>query len=327
MPENLKRKNYPFCGRLIVLGKQSRLDVLNDPHISAGLGVINFPAMPENIELARNTDYMVVTNPAFPDGIHQYKGTQPLRIPISFQLHSMDREYCPKGALSLLQVAAEMEALVLPFGSDDILVSTGPPSESAAPNAAAGADTKPEQTKASIAKQADSSVELRADLAAENYTILPPATCYLELIITDRQSPGILCVGYVSEVKVSLHGPWLRGPGISQNLPSSGEFSFTFVHHPGHGNTYNFGAKNPFSTNQERQAFAERVRSRLFNTHDLLTHGNWHGFGDAMPVAGVPKPKVEGKPTTKPELTPSSLVESLKTGKNVPYTFRKPIGL
>lgn len=242
---------------------------------------INFPAMPETIELARRTDYAVVTNPVYPDGVHLYKGTYPLEIPVSFSLHSFDREYCPKGALSLLSLAADLEALVLPFGPDAISINVGQAAQQT-PSKDPGQpkDKVPENTNASILANSDEAVSLVGSLN-QNYNVYPPATCYLELIITDRQSPGITCVGYVKDVRVVLKGPWLRGPGISQNLPSAGEFSFTFVHHPGHGNAYNFG-KNVYANESEQQAMANKVRDRLFNTRDLLTHANYHGFEDSV---------------------------------------------
>ena len=316
MPDNLRRKNFPFCGRLIILqsrGSRTLTDV-NRVFNYEGMVAINFPAMPETIELARNTDYIVSNNPAFPDGIHQYRGTYPLELPVKFSLHSFDRDYCPKGALSLLELAAELEALTLPFGDDQIKVIVGPWNQAPAgvpgggkpatapaarsgtglfglgpqpfaagaaiagvplPEALAPRDKKPPQEDSAVAKNADEPTMLTGQLAQKNYDIFPPAPCYLELIITDRTSPGIACVGYVSKVNVTLKGPWMRGPGIAQNLPTSADFTFTFMHHPGHGNAYNL-AQNWY----ERQAFAQTVRDRLFNTHDLLTEANYHGYSD-----------------------------------------------
>jgi hypothetical protein len=275
MPANLKRNSYPACGRLIILQSVGNRP-LNDENWTEnyqGMASINFPAMPETIELVRKTDYMVSSNFAFPDGIHQYKATQPLTIPIKFKLHAFDREYCPKGVLSLLQVAAEMHALTLPISPEDVKITVG----EAAPDGVAPSG----KTNTEVAKSADGPSSLAGQLDQQTYNIFPPPTCYLELIITDRESPGIACIGYVSEASVTLHGPWMKGSGIAQNLPTMGEFSFTFVHHPGHGNAYNYGQKNFYNQGQsEKQAYARTVRNRLYNTHHLLTNANFRGIDD-----------------------------------------------
>ena len=271
MPSNLKRKNYPACGRLIVLqaaGNRPIYDAKRTENYQ-GMVAINFPAMPETIELARSADYMVTTNQAFPDGIHQYRGTAPLKIPIKFKLHAFDREYCPKGVLSLLEVAAEMHALTLPITPDAVYIDVG---EAAVNNVQPAGRTDVE-----LSTKADQPAFV-GNLSDQTYNVYPPPTCYLELIITDRESPGIACIGYVSESTVILHGPWLEGQGVSQNLPNMGEFSFTFVHHPGHSNAYNYGRSA--EKRVERQAFAGDVRAKLYNTRHLLTQARYRGYGD-----------------------------------------------
>ncbi len=276
LPKNLKReKTHPFCGRLIVLDRSGPPTYYaasvtdNYQHLVA----LNFPSMPETVDLARSTDYAVVATPAFPDGVHQYRGTSPLEIPISFGLHAFDREFCPEGALSLLQFAAVLHALVLPFGSDGVRVNVGPSS---------ARGNQPDGSQVGTLSRAATGSELVGQLPVNTYDIRPPPTTYLELIVTDRTSPGVCCVGYVKSVKAILKGPWLRGPGISQNLPTSGEFSFVFVHHPGHGNAYNYGRSASLGEQSERHAYAHTVRDRLFNTRDLFTHANYHGFADTL---------------------------------------------
>ena len=287
MPANLKRKSYPFCGRLIVLQAPNKDNAFD--HYQ-GLMAINFPAMPDTIELARRADYLVVTNQVYPDGVHLYKGTSPLEIPIAFSLHSFDRDYCTQGALSLLRLAADLHSLVLPFGPEAVVINVGREADQTAPKTTLTTPTTPtagnpkskvpEGTSAAVEAGASQNMTAVGNLK-EQYNIYPPATCYLELIVTDYQLPGITCVGYVKDVKVILKGPWLKGPNGSQNLPSGGEFSFTFVHHPGHGNAYNFG-KNAYDAQGEQQAMANKVRDRLYNTRDLLTHQNYHGFDDSL---------------------------------------------
>lgn len=260
----LKRKSYPACGRLIIIQRGFRQ--LSPTENNQQNEAINFPAMPDGIELARQADYMVTTNLVIPDGIHFYRGTQPLKIPISFKLHSYDEEFCPKGALSLLHVASTLHALVLPIGQSSIPVTVG----MTQPTTTTGG------TEAMQKANAATDVTQIFDSSAKG-NIFPPVTCYLELIVTERNLPGILCIGYVENVSVRLNGPFLRGPGISRNLPSSADFSFTFVHHPGHGNAF---TEHVRGINAEPQAYADVVRSRFYNTHtpDSLS-GNYRGFG------------------------------------------------
>ena len=271
MPDQVKRqKSYPYCGRLIVLqslGNRNILDTINSSENFGGFTAINFPAMPDSIDLERRAEYMVSTPIGFPDGIHMYKGTSVLEIPISFKLHAFDKEYCPQGSKTLLQVAADMESLVLPFGNSKIPTSHGTEAEKGqapAGNNSAVLQSAAEPTKASYTPPQN---------------IFPPATCYLELIVTERDSVGIACVGYVKQVRVKLSGPYMRGPGISQNLPTNGEFEFVFVHHPGHGNAWS--ANTAQSGITEQQAYAGIVRTNLFNTIQLMTNANnFHSFND-----------------------------------------------
>jgi len=243
------------------LGDRNIFDFVNSPDKTSGFTIINFPAMPDAIELVRRADYAVSTPIGFPDGIHMYKGTSVLEIPISFKLHAFDKEYCPQGVKTLLQIAAELHSLTLPFGPEKLILQSGQPEE---------VGNKPQQddkTKEATAEKPTTTWHTPAQ------DIYPPATCYLELIITERDSVGITCVGYVKDVKARLSGPYMRGPGVSRNLPTHGEFDFTFVHHPGHGNNFQANKKQDFT---EQQAFAQTVKNRLYNTVDLMT--NAQGF-------------------------------------------------
>jgi len=264
-PTNIHRqRSEKFCGRLTVLEAQNGLGGLDAPY---GAVTIAFPAMPDAIELVRRADYVVSSPIGFPDGIHMYKGTAPLEIPISFKLHAFDQEYCPNGVKTLLQIAANLEALTLPFGDSKIARIAGTAAEKGQPN---------DQSHAALRQgSATSSVTFN-----EPANIYPPATCYLELITTEPNSVGIVCVGYVKEVKARLVGPFLRGPGSSQNLPIHGEFEFTFVHHPGHGNNWTIKANQDHGF-KEQQAYAQVVQKRLYNTRSLSTNmNNFHGFND-----------------------------------------------
>jgi hypothetical protein len=265
-----REKSYPTCGRLVVLESKSssaQPDNLVD-RLRMGIGLlgyysVTFPSMPDAIELARKADYMISTPIGFPDGIHMYKGTSVLKIPISFKLHAFDKDYCPDGAKTLLQVAALLESLTLPFG---------PVSVSQTWNSEGEHDNVPPQDSSASRLNSSNGSNTQHNIAQDIY---PPATCLLELIKTETASVGIVCIGYVEEVKVKLNGPFMRGPGQSQNLPTSGEFEFLFVHHPGHGNAIRTTQSNTYT---EQQAYAQIVRTNLYNTINLLANTDYHGF-------------------------------------------------
>ena len=272
MPDQIKRqKSYPACGRLVVLESAQNLNLLTalrDTENYSQFVAINFPSMPEAIELARRANYNVVTPPGFPDGIHTYNGTSVLKIPFSFKLSALDSEYCPQGAKTLLQVAADLESLVLPFGPDKITATYG--------TAASNGTAKAGETASVASSAATTSTSY---VPPDNNKIFPPATCYLELIRTEDNSVGIACVGYIEDVRIRLMAPFLKGPGTSQNLPLMGEFEFTFVHHPGHTNRSYLTGGNI----SEQQASANTVRKRLFNTVDLLSRSDdFIGFSNSQ---------------------------------------------
>lgn len=258
MPDQIKRqKSFPACGRLIVLESVQGVDfltALRDPNNYSRFVSINFPSMPDGIDLARRANYTVSSPPGYPDGIHLYQGTSPLEIPFSFKLHAFDSEFCPNGSKTLLQVAADLESLVLPFGPDAMSVRYDIPQ--------AKGDQVAGDNGSVLANAANPTIGITRTPAG----IYPPATCFLELIRTEDDSVGLACVGYVKEVRVRLLGPFMKGPGSSQNLPTNGEFEFVFVHHPGHTNR-SFASVSVV----EQQASANIVQKRLYNTVSLLT--------------------------------------------------------
>ena len=269
-----RAKSYPHCGRLIVLESVDSYQPLQ-PFTLENNFSIDFPAMPEVIELARQTDYKVINNMVIPDGVHQYRFTSPLIIPFSFVLHSMDDEYCPDGSLTLMRVAARLHALTLPFGdssSTTVSVSNDSPLADGKPDQGAKAPGSEQPAQARSQEPNDPSFQ-----AATNAKFDPPVTCRLELMFTEESEPGIICTGYVKDVVAKLKGPWLRGPGRAFNLPSSGEFSFNFVHRPAHYNSYSGKTSNSQSVGQS-QAFAKYVLGKLYNTRELSTTGDYRGF-------------------------------------------------
>lgn len=256
----LHRKSFPFSGRLVVLS--SGHTTTYDPFAGlSSLVAINFPMMPENgVELARSVDYLVVNSQVMPDGIHQYKSTAPLVIPISFKLHAYDKEYCPKGALSLMQLAALLHSFSLPLsnsnGPTPLRVSVGQSQPGTPPN----------NETDSLTNRAQSSDNPYSVTPESGSNFAPPVTLRLELIYVDENNPGIMCTGYLKDLRVRLQGPFLRGPGNSYNLPTSGEFEFSFVHVPGYGNNFSITTNTTGGDATMGQAFAGDVKDKFYNT-------------------------------------------------------------
>lgn len=269
-----RKGSYPWCGRLIVMEALDSQKPLQAFSLENNFS-IDFPAMPDSIELARQTDYKVVSNMVVPDGVHLYRYTAPLQIPFTFSLHAMDDEYCPKGALTLLQVASRLHALVLPFGdSESTFVTVG--------NDAPMQDNRPQPGQKSPGNDANQQAKSSETndptfQVTDNSKFDPPVTCRLELMFTSEKEPGIICTGYVKDVRVVLKGPWLKGPDRAFNLPSSGDFSFTFMHRPAHYNA--FSSRKSVNSSLQSQAFSQYVLERFYNTRGLVGGGDYMGFG------------------------------------------------
>ena len=272
-------------GRLVSLGSTYNgvADYLtsNRSNEASSSTVINFPSMPEVVELARAADYRMTSAPYTPDGIHLYKKTDPLKIPIAFSLHYQD-PFCSKGGLSLLLMAAKLHSLLLPINNSadrsNISVTVGNYYGSAA-SGETGSGKPPAPPKDASAAGTPADTNQSEQIAfngntGQATTVFPPA-CLLDLIsVGDRNgAPGIRCYGYVSNVNVKLKGPWLRGaieygPSGIRNVPTSAEFSFTFVHAPGFSNYFGGAATSPFQLSG-LSAFAQDVLGNFYNTVPL----------------------------------------------------------
>ena len=278
----------PMDRRPSVLGRLVSLSSTNDgvaDYLSSNRSneassstVIAFPSMPEVVELAREADYRQTSAPYTPDGIHLYKKTNPLSIPISFSLHYQD-PFCSQGGLSLLLIAAKLHSLILPINNSadrsNIGVTVGNYYSSAATGATGPgkAPNTPEGASAPTTGGAEESIAFNNN-SGQASTVFPPA-CLLDLIsVGDRNgAPGIRCYGYVRSVNVKLKGPWMRGaieygPDGIRNVPTSAEFSFVFVHAPGFSNYFGGTASSPFQLSG-LSAFAQDVLGNLYNTVPL----------------------------------------------------------
>ncbi len=270
----LRPNSFPYRGRLVVLesGRTSQYD----PFAGLAAVAINFPTMPENIELVRSVEYVVTPSWTTPDGIHQYNWTNPLNIPVSFKLHAFDKEYCPQGALSVLQVASLLHSFTLPISSTSGGASVQVTVAQSQPQAVPNGETDSVLNRAS---SADTPYNTTPESAAN---IDPPVTLRLELMFVDTQKPGIACIGYLKDVRVRFNGPFLRGPGQSYNLPTSADFEFTFVHVPGYGNNFSLAANPQGQSPVQSQAMAGDVKDKFYNTLDIsiISDSSFKGFSN-----------------------------------------------
>lgn len=229
----------------------------------ANMVVINFPAMPDSIPLTRRSNYNVTKTYTTPDGFHIFTDVEPLEIPFSFKLHSQD-EFCEQGGLTILDIAAKLHALGLPIGESKLFTKTftsvGPPPD---PNQSTGAQANAAAYPAEATQQTNV-VKLQSQ-ESDKYKIRFPVAVLLDLVFTGDDSPGIRCVGYVKDVNAVLYGPFLRTvPSMGgYNIPTWGEFSFTFVHRPSHTNADTGGGFADF------HAYADDVKNLLYNTSSI----------------------------------------------------------
>lgn len=280
MPDEIiRRDDSLLCGRLVALPSsitQTQLRTIDDNAGFKNIISIDFPAMPDTIELARSADYLVNYNIVMPDGIHQYKGTKPMEIPISFRLHAMDQQFCKKGALTLLQLAGRLHSFVLPISTFPRGVIVAPLASSTQTQANGG---KPDDAQLQAAAAQETIYQVVGTGNNKQGGIFNPVTCWLHLMWIGNTQPGISCVGYVRDVKVKFNGPWLRGPNNSFNLPTSADFEFVFIHRPGHGNSQSYTTSQfPQTTAESGQAFADDIKETFYNTRDLVHAANYQGF-------------------------------------------------
>ena len=284
------RSSDLLCGRLVAMPSNTSQATLDRLFANTGLEKavsINFPAMPDTIELARSTEYTVQNNMIAPDGIHVYKSTKSLEIPISFKLHAFDDSYCTQGAFTLLKLAGLLHSFTLPINTYGKQVQIAPVINDKP------AATDPEGNPVQKGKppdaqsQKDSSAN-SSEITEFSVAVLPgtkggiaaPVTAWLHLMWVDFKMPGISCVGYVKEAKVVFSGPWMRGVHNSFNLPSSADYSFTFVHVPGYGNNKLISStqQSNLSASVTSQAYADDVKDSFYNTQALVAAASYQGF-------------------------------------------------
>ena len=99
----------------------------------------------------------------------------------------------------------------------------------------------------------------------------------------------------------------------STNLPTAGEFEFTFIHRPSHNNSLGFtintqsGQYDNTPLLPEMQAFATDVRDRLYNTRNLVLAADYHGF-TAAPVNAPPSVNPAVNVPSPPDAVPGQFI-------------------
>ena len=232
---------------------------------------IEFPAMPETLTLARESQYEVHSSPLHPDGaMHIYKSTNSLSVPVSFKMHAQDDRSCD-GPMDLLTMAANLHALSLPMlqlpGAAKTLLSR-----------TSGNVVGTEKFTLVSAPSGGSTQGGGGADASSGIPRFPPV-CVLDLVTSVGGSGsgfGVRIVGYVRAVDVKLKGPWMQVKGGNwgtRNLPSSAEFSFTFVSAPNYRNKWDagqtaHGGGGSFAAGQQQlgQGYAELVRDAFYDT-------------------------------------------------------------
>lgn len=258
-------------GRLVSLSHYTKAAeaILVGSTPASNIVLIEFPSMPSHIDLVRSAQYDVASVFTTPDGFHMFQKTNPLEIPFSFKLHHND-DFCERGSLTLLEIAAKLHALTLPIGDSSRSIAT---QVSPAPEpGVTGTENQPSQSAR------DAFNKSYAFDASENSRVYLPVACKLDLIYAGSNAPGISCVGYVKDVKARLLEPFMLGPNGEYNLPTAAEYEFTFVHRPSHTNAQPRPGDTYAVAN--KQAYADDVKSRLYNTVHLLKNSNvsYQGF-------------------------------------------------
>jgi hypothetical protein len=256
---------------------------------------IFFPAMPEEIDLSRAATYKITSTPVHPDGIHWYVATEPLSVPVSFDLHAHDIDYCTQGPLTILRTCAILHSLLLPIrtskSQQNALTQNIDSQITAAASVNQSDSTRSKTDDASTSKSAadNSSSEKNTststsgeDITAylnrtktefsdastgnttgvENTSFAYPPPCWLRLINGNPYS--IQLSGYIKDVHVKIKGPWLtasQGGMTYYNLPTSAHFEFTFVNCPCY--------TNDFSDMAFTSAFLQDVGSYLYDSQNI----------------------------------------------------------
>ncbi len=283
-----------------------------------GSPFIAFPALPDEIDFTRENSFDVVVNQLYPDGIHIYRGTQPLEIPMSFVLHAYDYDYC-NGPHGLVEIASKLHSLALPLSRGGEAKDTSVPTAQDEKKKDEDGEADPDEAVDEAVDEAGQSVEskdksspddnvtvaqsnrnrletssrISKSIGAEGNVPTWPPVCVMRLMVSGQR--GVHCIGYLKRVSVKFKGPWLnekpkdagrdyatseelRGRKPGQNLPTALEASFTFVHAPGY--------RNKFSVDDDSAYYDERIG--VFNqTFGEYVHDHFYDTIDVSTGGGA----------------------------------------
>lgn len=280
------KREGTLSGRLVAMPSSGFGDTINERDPGSALTrnylsnaiYIEFPAMPETLEMNRTATYTEQAAPCIPDGIHLYEKTNPLHIPFKFRLHSGDDGYNSQfGINTLLVVASRLHAMILPIDTRGASFSVK--------SGWKYMNDDNTQTQSSVP-----AVDVLHGVGEDDarQSVVAPVVCQLELMYTGYNTPGIVCRGYLMNVGVTLNGPWLRTE-TGWNVPTSADYSFTFVHRPGHFNIWNNVAGAAVSN---PQAYAGRVLERFYDTFGMAKQVAYQGLGASATVETALVPAV-----------------------------------
>ena len=243
--------------------------------------IINFPAMPETLELSRVANYETLQSAIAPDGLHFYKWTDPMKIPLKFSLSCHDDDYCNgDGPYALLRIAANLHALTMPivYGNQTSVVGLNAAPKTGTQYLTSGASGGTSGQAPDQANAASGSASQTNN--SSNYVdfYFPPA-CLLSISlaanVSSQSTLGVFCVGFVERVNTVLRGPWLQGDfgnsafggtqGQLRNLPSFIDCEFTFVNQPGYTNDFK-GYVDKSGKSKLRTTTSSDVYKNFYNT-------------------------------------------------------------
>jgi hypothetical protein len=264
---------------------------------NTGQIVINFPCMPETLEMARQATYTSISAIPLPDGFHIYHHTDPLRIPLKFSLSAKDDDYTAQdGPYALLAIAARLHALVMPVPNNSAVNQLSTAVASSVTGKSNGAGS--EQAQAATNIFSGGTEYVAPNTVANVY--FPPA-CILAIVMSDSPTAsgngkmGINCRGFVERVNVTFRGPWLQG-SFSQalagqsgatpyrNLPSFADYEFTFVHQPSYTNNI-FSGQYAIPTTTAGNIF-QRFYAEGAVSNAQITYADLNGSIVGQSVAG-----------------------------------------
>lgn len=234
LQRNRKKLDFQNMARLSTLPSQNFSTF--DQNVE-GEVTIYLPHLPEDLELARETNYdNNGSNMVMPDGLHIYQYTSPLEIAFQFTLHAFD-DLCPEGSKTLLDIAARLHCMALPSSNDPLSTSAKSPPITTNPDTIASQEAVQGQRGVFVDKSA-----INAFSTDDDRFKYPPA-CLLRLIQAGPRGLGVNCVGFVKSPSVVLHGPYLQAvdSATTFNLPSAATYKFTFVHNPSYTNLLGSG--------------------------------------------------------------------------------------